>query len=78
MLSTTVLPIGRYSFLYVILLRYNIYHALILFEKSNYITVLLYTVTDQDIAFLVPDSYRATVKNPNSISVDVSENIIKK
>jgi hypothetical protein len=39
---------------------------------------LLYTATDQDITFLVPDSCRATIRNGNSISGDVSENIIKK
>jgi hypothetical protein len=43
--------------------KMNIYPALVLF-------VIIYTVTGQDIAFLVPDSCRAIVCNSNSISVD--------
>jgi hypothetical protein len=38
---------------------------------------LLYTVTDQDIAFLVPDSCWAMVRNGNSISADFTEDTIK-
>ena len=34
-------------------------------------------VIDQSIAFLVPDSYRATKINGNNISVDVTENTIE-
>jgi hypothetical protein len=34
----------------------------------HWINVLLYTVTDKDIVFLVPDSCRMTVRNGNSIS----------
>ena len=44
MLSTNILPIGRYSFLYVILLRYNIYPALVLFQKSNCIDLILFVI----------------------------------
>jgi len=39
---------------------------------------LLYTVTDQNRAFLVSDSCGATVRNGNSISADFSEDMIKK
>ena len=39
---------------------------------------LLYTVTDQDIAFLVPGSCRATIGNGNSIRVAFAESTIKK
>jgi hypothetical protein len=46
--------------------------------KSHWLdTVLLYAATDQDIAFLVPDSCTATVKNAISISVDVWMDIAK-
>ena len=38
---------------------------------------LLYAATDQDIAFLVPDSCRTTIRNGKSIDADFSENIIK-
>jgi hypothetical protein len=81
MLSTNVLPIGRYSFFYAIVLDDDIYPALVLFEKSNFHwldTVLLYTAADQDITFMVPDSCRATIRNGNSIRGDVLENIINK
>ena len=37
---------------------------------------MLYTATDQDIAFVVPDTCRATIRNGNSIGADFSENII--
>jgi len=33
---------------------------------------LFYTVTDQDMDFLVPDSCKVTVKNGNSISKDMN------
>ena len=39
---------------------------------------MLYTATDQDIAFRVPDSCKATIRNGNSIGTDFAENIIKK
>ena len=39
--------------------------------------VLTYTVIDDDIAFLVPSSYWATVRNGNTISADLTENINK-
>jgi hypothetical protein len=46
--------------------------------KSHWLdTLLLYAVTDQDITFLVPDSCTATVKNANSVSVDVWMDITK-
>ena len=46
--------------------------------KSHWLdTVLLYAVTDQDVAFLVPDSCTATVKNANSIRVEVWMDIAK-
>jgi len=38
---------------------------------------LLYTVTDQDIAFHVPDSCWTTVRNGNSLGADFREDIIK-
>ena len=59
--------------------QYNlIYTALVLFEQSICIDIFLgYTVTDQDIAFLVPDSCWATVRNSNSIIVDFTEDTIK-
>ena len=39
-------------------------------------TFLLYTVTDQYVALLVPDSCWATVRNGNSISAEVTEVIM--
>ena len=39
---------------------------------TGYIFVI-YMVTDQNIAFLVPDSCRATERNSNSISADVTD-----
>jgi len=39
---------------------------------------LLCKVTDQNIAFLIPDSCRATVRKGNSISVDVVEDTRKR
>jgi len=38
---------------------------------------LLYTVTEQDIVFLVPDSCRAMVRNGNSITADFTEDTIE-
>jgi len=54
------------------------YPAIVLFEQSNCIYCIiffykLYTVTDQNIAILVPDYFRATKRNNNSISVDMVE-----
>jgi hypothetical protein len=43
----------------------------------HWINVLLYTVTDKDIVFLVPDSCRATVRNSNSIREAFTEDTIK-
>jgi len=37
---------------------------------------LLYTITDQDIAFLLPDPCRATIWNGNSRNADVIEDSI--
>jgi hypothetical protein len=34
---------------------------------------MLYMVTDQNIAFLVPNSYCAAERNGNSISADVTD-----
>jgi hypothetical protein len=46
--------------------------------KSHWLdSVLLYAVTDQDVAFLVPDSCTATIKNAISINVDVWMDIAK-
>ena len=36
------------------------------------------TVTDQDIVFLVPDSFRVTIRNCNNINADLKEDTIKK
>ena len=38
---------------------------------------LLYTITDQNIVFLVSDSCWVTVRNGNSISMDIREDTIK-
>ena len=44
------------------------FYLSIKFALTSYI--ILYTVTDQDIAFLVPDSCRAMIRNGNSIRAD--------
>ena len=64
-------------------IAYNIiiYPVLVLFGQSHcidWIMCLLYTVTDQDIAILVPDSCLSTVRNGNSISADFTENTIRR
>jgi hypothetical protein len=38
---------------------------------------LLYTVTDQKIAFLVPDLCRAMMRNGNSVYTDMVEDTIE-
>ena len=38
---------------------------------------MLYTVSDQDIVFIVPDPCWAMVRNSNSINADVTEDAIK-
>jgi hypothetical protein len=46
-------------------------------SSQTALTGYLYTITDQNIAFLVPGSCRATIRNGNSISADVVENTIE-
>ena len=58
------------------------YPALVLFEQSNCTDWLHFcyihcTFTDQNIAFLVPGSCRATVRNGNCIRADLTEDTIK-
>jgi hypothetical protein len=55
------------------------YPALVLFDHSNCIDWInvCYTVTDQNIAFLVPDSCWATERNGNSISADVTDDVFE-
>jgi hypothetical protein len=55
----------------------KLYSALVLSEQSNCIDRqnLLYTVTDQDVVFLVPDSCWRTIRNGKIISADTIENV---
>ena len=56
------------------------YPALVLFEQSNcinWITFLLYMVIDQNIPFLVADSCRVMLRNVNSISMNMIDDIIE-
>jgi hypothetical protein len=38
---------------------------------------LLYTVTDQNVALLVPDLWQVTKRNGNSMSADFTQNTIE-
>jgi hypothetical protein len=55
----------------------KLYPTLVLFEQSNCIDWqnLLYTVTDQDVVFLVPDSCWGTIRNGKIVSTDTNENV---
>ena len=56
------------------------YPALFLFEQSNcndWIILLLYTLSEQDMVFLVYDFFWTTIRNEKSISADSTEDTIK-
>ena len=55
-----------------------VHPALVLFEQSNCIAWINFCyIWSLYIAFVVPDSCRATVRNDNNISADVIEDTIE-